>query len=26
VLIMPRNRAQDVRVIVDELTRRGGPV
>lgn len=26
VLIMPRERAQDVRAIVDELTRRGGPV
>ncbi|HXK20169.1 MAG TPA: sugar phosphate nucleotidyltransferase [Polyangiaceae bacterium] len=26
VLIMPRDRAQDVRLIVDELTRRGGPV
>jgi mannose-1-phosphate guanylyltransferase len=26
VLIMPRNRAQDVRAVVDELTRRGGPV
>jgi len=26
VLIMPRDRAQDVRMIVDELTRRGGPV
>ena len=26
VLIMPRSRAQDVRAVVDELTRRGGPV
>jgi mannose-1-phosphate guanylyltransferase len=26
VLIMPRERAQDVRAVVDELTRRGGPV
>jgi mannose-1-phosphate guanylyltransferase len=26
VLIVPRDRAQDVRLIVDELTRRGGPV
>lgn len=26
VLIMPRDRAQDVRAVVDELTRRGGPV
>jgi mannose-1-phosphate guanylyltransferase len=26
VLIMPRERAQDVRAIVDELARRGGPV
>lgn len=26
VLIMPRQRAQDVRLIVEELTRRGGPV
>ncbi len=26
VLIMPRERAQDVRSIVDELARRGGPV
>jgi mannose-1-phosphate guanylyltransferase len=26
VLIVPRERAQDVRLIVDELTRRGGPV
>jgi len=26
VLIIPRSRVQDVRVIVDELTRRGGPV
>jgi mannose-1-phosphate guanylyltransferase len=26
VLIMPRERAQDVRAIVDELGRRGGPV
>ncbi len=26
VLIMPRERAQDVRLIVDELARRGGPV
>ncbi len=26
VLIMPRARAQDVRAVVDELTRRGGPV
>ena len=26
VLIMPRDRAQDVRSVVEELTRRGGPV
>jgi mannose-1-phosphate guanylyltransferase len=26
VLIIPRERAQDVRLIVEELTRRGGPV
>jgi mannose-1-phosphate guanylyltransferase len=26
VLIMPRSRAQDVRAVVDELARRGGPV
>ena len=26
ILIMPRSRAQDVRAVVDELTRRGGPV
>lgn len=26
VLIVPRDRAQDVRLIVDELARRGGPV
>jgi mannose-1-phosphate guanylyltransferase len=26
VLIMPRDRAQDVRAVVDELARRGGPV
>ncbi len=26
VLIMPRQRAQDVRAVVDEVTRRGGPV
>lgn len=26
VLIMPRERAQDVRAVVDEVTRRGGPV
>lgn len=26
VLIMPRERAQDVRLIVDELARRGGPI
>jgi mannose-1-phosphate guanylyltransferase len=26
VLIMPRSRAQDVRAVVDELSRRGGPV
>jgi mannose-1-phosphate guanylyltransferase len=26
VLIMPRGRAQDVRAVVEELTRRGGPV
>jgi mannose-1-phosphate guanylyltransferase len=26
VLIMPRHRAQDVRAVVDELTKRGGPV
>lgn len=26
VLIMPRSRAQDVRSVVEELTRRGGPV
>ena len=26
VLIMPRSRAQDVRTVVDVLTRRGGPV
>jgi mannose-1-phosphate guanylyltransferase len=26
VLIMPRERAQDVRAVVEELTRRGGPV
>jgi mannose-1-phosphate guanylyltransferase len=26
VLIVPREKAQDVRLIVDELTRRGGPV
>jgi mannose-1-phosphate guanylyltransferase len=26
VLIMPRERAQDVRAVVDELARRGGPV
>ena len=26
VLIMPRSRAQDVRAVVEELTKRGGPV
>jgi mannose-1-phosphate guanylyltransferase len=26
ILIMPRDRAQDVRAVVEELTRRGGPV
>jgi mannose-1-phosphate guanylyltransferase len=26
VLIMPRDRAQDVRAVVEELTKRGGPV
>jgi mannose-1-phosphate guanylyltransferase len=26
VLIMPRDRAQDVRAVVEEITRRGGPV
>ena len=26
VLIMPRSRAQDVRAVVDELSKRGGPV